>query len=52
MCRKNQLYGWAVIAFGVGLLIGMRIGSGFLMGCVGIGIIAFGFSLLGKNNRF
>ncbi len=49
MCRKNQLQGWAVIAFGIGLLIGTRIGGGFLVGCLGVGIIFFGFSLLLKR---
>lgn len=51
MCRKNQLHGWAVIAFGVGLLIGTKISAGFLTGCIGFGIIAFGISLLGKSGR-
>lgn len=52
MCRKNQLLGWAVIAFGVGLLIGTKLGAGFLTGCIGFGFIAFGFSFLWKNSRF
>ncbi len=49
MCRKNQLQGWAVIAFGIGLLVGTKIGGGFLVGCLGVGIISFGFSLLLKR---
>lgn len=42
MCRKNQLCGCALTAFGLGLLVGMCLESGFFCGCVGIGIIGLG----------
>ncbi|MBQ4601087.1 MAG: hypothetical protein IJO56_00650 [Oscillospiraceae bacterium] len=49
MCRKNQLYGWAVIALGIGIFIGCKMGGGFVTGCIGFGILAFGVSLLQKK---
>lgn len=45
MCRKNQLRGWAVLAFGLGLLIGNGLESAFFCLCSGIGLIIFGFCL-------
>lgn len=42
MCRRNQLLGVAAIAFGLGLLVGSQMESGFLCGCVAIGLIALG----------
>ncbi|MBQ6851443.1 MAG: hypothetical protein IJO04_00205 [Oscillospiraceae bacterium] len=45
MCRKNQLLGSVLIAFGLGLLIGIRLEGGFLCHCVCIGVIAVGGGL-------
>lgn len=42
MCRRNKLWAAALIAFGIGLLIGAQIGSGFFPGCFALGIIAAG----------
>lgn len=40
MCRRNQLLGVAISAFGLGLLVAGLFSSTFLCGCVGfIGII-------------
>ncbi|MCD7755401.1 MAG: hypothetical protein LUJ09_03575 [Firmicutes bacterium] len=42
MCRKNQLCGCALAAFGFGLLIGTCLESAFFCCCAGIGIMALG----------
>lgn len=42
MCRKNQLCGSALVAFGFGLLVGMVLNSGFISFMIGIGIIGLG----------
>ena len=39
MCRKNQLCGCALITFGLGLLVGMCLKSGFFCVLVSIMII-------------
>ncbi len=43
MCRKNQLLGWAIFAFGLGLIVGNGFESGFWCLCAGLGAIIFGF---------
>lgn len=43
MCRRNQLWGFNAIAFGLGLLIGCSIESGFWCCMLGIGAIVCGF---------
>ena len=43
MCRKNELCGFALVAFGFGLLVGLCLESGFTCSCVGLGFIIFGF---------
>ena len=45
MCRKNHLLGCCVAAFGIGMLIGNLIDSGFVCICVGIGLALLGFVL-------
>ena len=42
MCRKNQLCGGVLIAFGFGLLVGMCLNSGFFCVMIGIAIIGLG----------
>ena len=46
MCRHNQLWGCCAIAFGLGVLIGMMLEGGFLCGCLGLGLVIFGFCVL------
>ncbi len=48
MCRKNQLWGCAIAAFGVGLLISLFFESGFFCSCIGFGLICVGV-VLGKK---
>lgn len=48
MCRQNQLWGCSVIAFGIGILVGICLESGFLAGCLGIGVIFAGFCMMRK----
>lgn len=43
MCRRNQLLGWIMLAFGLGLLIGLCLETCFLSTCVGFGFTLFGF---------
>lgn len=48
MCRRNQLHGWILIAFGLGLLTGSCLESGFLVVFIGVGLAVGGFRLLRK----
>lgn len=46
MCRQNQLWGWILVAFGVGVLFGSWLESGFFVCCLGLGAIVLGISTL------
>lgn len=48
MCRYKQLWGFAVAAFGLGLLTGAWLDGGFLCSCLGIGLIVAGVALVKK----
>ena len=43
MCRRNVFWGWVLIAFGLGLLFGMCLESGFWCSCGALLIICAGF---------
>ena len=43
MCRNNQFWGGVIAAFGLGVLIGLWIESGFLAHCFGLALIICGF---------
>jgi len=43
MCRRNELCGCSLITFGLGLLVGICLESGFISSLVGLGFIGFGF---------
>ncbi len=49
MCRKNQLCGAALVAFGFGLLVGVMLESGLLTSIIGFGIIGLGCWCSGKK---
>lgn len=49
MCRKNQLCGSALIAFGVGVLFGMLMEAGFFCGFIGLAIMSLGIWCLWKK---
>lgn len=49
MCRRNQLLGVALAAFGLGLLVAGFFESAFFCGCVGIGSIVVGIVFLQKK---
>ena len=49
MCRQYVLYGWILISFGVGVLVGMRLESDFCANLVGIGAILGGLSVMQKR---
>jgi membrane protein implicated in regulation of membrane protease activity len=49
MCRQQQLYGWMAVAFGVGVLVGNAIDSGFWAFMVGVGAICVGLSRMVKK---
>lgn len=42
MCRKNQLSGCALMAFGLGILVGLCLESGFFCFVIGFVIIGLG----------
>lgn len=46
MCRRNHLLGCCVLAFGLGVLVGLSLESGFFCFCGAIGLIIFGMCLL------
>ena len=49
MCRQNQMWGAAVLAFGFGILVGTWLQSGFFCHLAGIGLIALGFAVLRRH---
>lgn len=49
VCRKNQLCGAVLIAFGFGLLVGICLESTFFTCCMGIAIMGLGFWCCGKK---
>lgn len=49
MCRKNQLYGWMLLSFGFGVLIGLGMDAQFAGCCLGGGSIAAGFVIMRKR---
>lgn len=46
MCRKGRLWGCALVAFGLGMLIGSWVESGFLFHCLGFGLVIAGCGML------
>ena len=49
MCRRNQLCGVALMAFGVGLLSAGFFESVFFCGCLGIGFVVLGVVVTQKK---
>lgn len=49
MCRRNQLLGFGMLAFGLGLLVGCRVESGFFCSCWGIILTVLGVIWLQKK---
>lgn len=49
MCRKNQLWGWMLIAFGLGVLVCLGLSSHFLRCCCGFGGVCVGFIVLRRK---
>ena len=49
MCRRNQLLGVALMAFGLGLLMATFFESGLFCGCLGFGDAAVGIVVLQKR---
>ena len=43
MCRRNQVCGCALIAFGFGMLVGLCLETGFFFSLVSLGLICLGF---------
>ncbi len=46
VCRRNQLFGWILLAFGLGLLVGKCLDGGAVSTFVGIVIIFGGFHIM------
>lgn len=49
MCRRHELWGWILVALGIGILFGIFLESGFLRCCIGIGAIALGIAVIHKK---
>ena len=49
MCRRNQLLGVALIAFGLGLLVATFFESGLFCGCMGFAVVAIGVVVTRKK---
>lgn len=49
MCKQNQLFGFVLIAFGAGVLLGCWLTSEFFATCAGIGAVALGVLILHKK---
>ncbi len=49
MCRQNQLWGCVIMAFGLGLLLGLCLDGGFICGCLGFGLLIAGACVLRKK---
>ena len=49
MCRRNQLWGLAVLAFGLGLVVGSWLEPVFIRKCCGIGLMAVGVLIVQKK---
>lgn len=45
MCRKNQLLGCMLAAFGIGMLVGCFFESGFFCGFLGLSLAIAGLAL-------
>lgn len=49
MCRRNQLLGLGILAFGLGLLVGCWLESVFVRNCLGIILLAAGVLVMQKK---
>lgn len=49
MCRRTQLHGFVLAAFGAGLLVGAWLGSGFFCMCAGLGLLGLGIAVAQKK---
>lgn len=49
MCRHNQFWGFMLLAFGLGMLIGLWIEGGFFCHCLGFGFVFVGIGMANKN---
>lgn len=49
MCRQNLLWGAAVCAFGLGILIGTWLESGFFCHLAGFGLLLLGFGVMRRR---
>lgn len=49
MCRRNQLPGVALIAFGTGVLLASLLGGGIVAVFLGVVSLLFGICVLRKN---
>ena len=49
MCRQNMLHGGCLFAFGLGVLVGTWLKSGFVCHLLGIGLILLGICVLKRR---
>ena len=49
MCRQNLLWGCVVLAFGLGMLAGSWLKSGFVTHLIGLGLVFLGCGILRRH---
>ncbi len=49
MCRQNQLWGCALLTFGLGVLIGTWLHSGFICHILGFALIFLGLGFVRRK---
>lgn len=49
MSRHNQLCGCALMAFGLGVIVGMLLEGGFFCSCFGLGTLILGFCIMRRK---
>lgn len=49
MCRQNQLWGLLTIAFGLGILVGLWLESGFFPYCIALGLLFLGYNIVRRK---
>ena len=49
MCRKNELFGSIIMAFGAGILVSLLFASDFVLALIGVGFLICGLCCCKKQ---